>query len=84
MSTDPAMNTVRACYEALARRDLAAFVALLADDCVMYEAGGSDVPHSGTYRGRHEALLFHVEDGQVKAVRNFYADIGEAANFWSN
>jgi uncharacterized protein len=135
MSTDPAMNTVRACYEALARRDLAAFVALLADDCVMYEAGGSDVPHSGTYRGRREliavfqrlselsdgsgrfelqdlfsdgvgavvsvhrnlarrpdgrtldtreALLFHVEDGQVKAVRNFYADISEAARFWSN
>jgi len=54
MSTDPAMNTVRGCYEALARRDLGAFVALLADDCVMYEAGGSDIIHSGVYRGLSE------------------------------
>ena len=135
MSTDPPMDTVRACYDALARRDLAAFVALLAEDCVMFEAGGPDIPHSGTYRGRaeivavfqrlselsdgsgrfelqdlfsdgagavvsihrnharrpdgrtldtREALLFHVQVGRVKSVHNFYADIGEAANFWSD
>jgi ketosteroid isomerase-like protein len=135
MSTDPAMNTVRGCYEALARRDVAAFVALLAADCVMYETGGQDVPHSGVYRGpavmtavfqrlselsegsgrfelqdlfsdgagavvsvhrnlarrpdgrtldTREALLFQVEDGHVKSVRNFYGDMSEVARFWSN
>jgi ketosteroid isomerase-like protein len=134
MSTDPAMNTVRGCYEALACRDLRAFVALLADDCVMYEAGGPDVLHSGIYRGpaeiiavfqrlselsddsgrfelqdlfsdgsgavvsvhrnvarrsdgrtldTREALLFQVEDGRVKAVRNFYSGMDEVARFWS-
>jgi uncharacterized protein len=56
MSTDPAMDTVRNCYDALDRRDLQGFVALLADDCVMYEAGGPDIVHSGAYRGPAEII----------------------------
>ncbi len=134
MSTDSAMDTVRSCYDALDRRDLRTFVALLADDCVMYEAGGPDIVHSGIYRGpaeiiavfqrlselsegsgsfelqdlfsdgsgsvvavhrnvarrsdgraldTREALLFQVDDGRVKAVRNFYSDMDEVARFWS-
>jgi uncharacterized protein len=135
MSTDPALNTVRGCYEALARRDLGAYVALLADDCVMYEAGGADIIHSGVYRGlgemtgvfqrlsqlsdgsgrfelqdlfsdgvgavvsvhrnlarrpdgrtldTREALVFQVQDGKVRSVRNFDGDMSEVARFWSN
>ena len=129
------MNTVRGCYEALDRRDLGAFMALLDDDCVMYEAGGADIIHSGVYQGlseiagvfqrlsqlsegsgrfelqdlfsdgagavvsvhrnlarrpdgrtldTREALLFQVQDGKVKSVRNFYDDMSAVGRFWSN
>jgi ketosteroid isomerase-like protein len=54
MSDDPAMGVVRGCYEALAKRDLPGFLALLSPDCVMYETGGGQIPHAGVYAGRGE------------------------------
>jgi ketosteroid isomerase-like protein len=80
MPTDPALKTVRECYEALARGDLRAFVARLADDCIMHEAGESDIPHSGVYRGVNEISgvfqrLARLSDGTGRfELQDLFAD----------
>jgi ketosteroid isomerase-like protein len=136
MAYDPAREAVQGCYDALDRRDISAFSALLSDDCVMYEAGeDAGIPHGGVYRGvaeitgvfrrlselsggsgrfelqdlfsdgngsvvaihrnhgrrpdgreldTREALLFRVEGGVVRSVRNYYAEIAEVVRFWSD
>lgn len=68
MPENESMSTVRRCYEALANRDLPAFLALLDPQCVMYETGGAEIPHSGVYRGRgemaaHFQRLSELSDG---------------------
>jgi hypothetical protein len=79
-----ASDTVRACYDALARRDLQGFVALLADDCVMYETGGPEVPHAGVYRGASEMTavfgrLSDLSEGTGRfELEDLFADDGGA------
>jgi ketosteroid isomerase-like protein len=55
MNEHPNAQTIRSAYEAVARGDMEALVAVLADDINWHE---SMPGFEGTYRGRDEAMAF--------------------------